>query len=315
MFCEISQMMSFIRKLFIFFLVGLFLLVQWGCATQSPVLPTELRAQLGTIGIVSARYTPAVEFELPAKGWLGGAARGAVEGTKSFIVLVPTGGTLAGIGTLMAMGGPQGLLVGLVGVGLLLKGAGYMIIGPFYGAATAEVPATVEEAEAHLKAALASMRIQEAMRDHVVRAASLGNVNLTVLDGQGPESASDLLTYFPLQEPQIDSVLELRVTRVWLSSNESFFKPLTSMFSEEEDSLIDPYQELEINPPLSLGLEVRGRLIRTADKVVLYDNTWKYEGESHVFAEWAANDAQLFAGEFERAYDELAGQLSLSIFR
>jgi len=212
------------------------------------------------------------------------------------------------------MGAPEGLLVGLAGVGLLLKGAGYMIIGPFYGAATAEAPATVEEAEAHLKAALASMRIQESMRDHVVQAASVANVNLKALDKQGPESSSDLLTYFPLDDTDIDSVLELRVTRLWLSSNESFFHPLTRMFADEDQSPLDPYQDLQINPPLSLGMEVRSRLIRTADKVVLYDNTWKYEGEPHLFAEWAANDAQLFAAHFDRAYDELAIDLSRSMF-
>ena len=60
---------------------------------------------------------------------------------------------------------------------------------------------------------------------------------------------------------------------------------------------------------MSLGMEVRGRLIRTADKVVLYDNTWKYEGVSRLFTEWAANDAQLFTEELEQAYDGLANQV------
>ena len=306
-----------LHQLCILSLCGIFLFVHWGCATQPPGLSAELRAQLGRIGVVSAQYTPAVEFELPAKGWLGGAARGAVGGTKSFILLVPPGATLAGIGTLMAIGGPQGLLVALAGVGILLKGAGYMIIGPFYGATTAEAPATVEEAEVQLKASLVSMRIQETMRDHVVQAAYpyRPNVNLTVVDGQGPESPSDLLTYFPLQNTNIDSVLELRVTRLWLSSNQSFFQPIRTTFSDKEQSRLDPYRELEINPSMSLGMEVRGRLIRTADKVVLYDNTWKYEGGSRLFTEWAANDAQFFAEEFERAYDSLAGPLATSMFR
>jgi hypothetical protein len=192
---------------------------------------------------------------------------------------------------------------------LLVKGTGYMIIGPFYGAATAEAPATVEEAETHLKEALTSMGIQESMRNNVVWAAKTqSNVDLTVLDGQGPESSSDLLTYFPLPEPQMDSVLELRVTRLWLSTNESFFKALSQVKPK-------PSQELQINPPLSLGMEVRGRLIRTADKVVLYDNLWTYKGASRLFAEWAANDAKLFAEEFEVAYDSLAGQISTGIFK
>ena len=301
-------MMFLIHKLFIFFLSGVFLLVQWGCATQPPAPPTELRAQLGAIGIVSAQYTPAVEFELPAKGWLGGAGRGAFEGVGTFVRLVPH--VMLGSAAIITMS-PASILGALYAVAALVKGTGYMIGGPLYGAFTAQDSETIEESEAHLKAALASMRIQEAMRDHVVRVAqSLPNVDLTVLDGQGPESSSDLLTYFPLYDTNVESVLELRVNRVWLSTKEYSFKG-----DVEALGGMDPSQELKINPPLSLGMEVRGRLIRTADKSVLYDNTWKYEGGSHVFAEWAANDAQLFAEEFERAYDKLAGQLSLSIFR
>ena len=88
------------RRLQAVFIVGLcaiFMLGQWGCATQPPGLPAELRAQLGTIGVVSAQYTPAVEFELPAKGWIGGAARGAAGGTKAFIVLVPSAAVVGGV--------------------------------------------------------------------------------------------------------------------------------------------------------------------------------------------------------------------------
>jgi len=284
----------------IFILATIFLLGQWGCATQPPGLPAELRAQLGTIGVVSTQYTPAVEFELPAKGWLGGAARGAAGGTKAFIVLVPAGAVTVGAGILY----PPALLIGAA---MLVEGAGYLIVGPFYGAATAEAPATVEEAEAQLKAALASMRIQETMRDHVVQAARVsGNVDVTVLEGQGPESASDLLTYFPLHDTNVDSVLELRVTRVWLSTDESVFKAL--------DPMKPPSQVLKIKPTLSVGMEVRGRLIRTADKVVLYDNTWQHEGGARIFTQWAANDALLFTEEFERAYDGLAGQVVNTIF-
>jgi hypothetical protein len=301
-----------LRTVFIVGLCAIFLLVQWGCATQPPGLPNELRAQLGRIGVVSAQYTPAVEFELPAKGWLGGAGRGAAGGTKSFILLVPSGAVIGGASAVAVFGNPVYAVLGaLMAVGAVLKGAGYMLIGPFYGAATAEAPATVEEAEAQLKAGLASMRIQETMRDHVVQAAHpyWPTLDLMVLDGQGPESSSDLLTYFPLHDTNVDSVLELRVTRVWLSSNESFFQPLSQTFSDKDESPIDPYRELEINPSLSLGMEVRGRLIRTADKVVLYDNTWKYDGGARLFTEWAAHVAQPFAEEFVKAYGELANQI------
>ena len=303
-------------QIFILSLCSIYLFIQVGCVSHPPTLPAEVRAQLGSIGAVSAQYSPAIEFELPANGWLGGAAQGAVGGTKAFIVLVPSGAVLGGVSVAAAYAGNgKSIEVALVAVGLVLKGAGYLTIGPFYGAVMAEAPATVEEAEAHLKAALASMRIQENMRAHVVQAAqSWSNVALTVINGQGPESSSNLLTYFPLTENNVDTVLELRVTRLWLSSNESFFQPLKTPFFDKGQSKIDLYRELEMNPPMSLGMEVRGRLIRTADRVVLFDNTWKYEGESHVFVEWAAHDAQLFAEEFERAYAYLARQVVVTIF-
>jgi hypothetical protein len=122
----------------IFILATIFLLGQWGCATQPPGLPAELRAQLGTIGVVSAQYTPAFEFELPAKGWLGGAARGAAGGTKAFILLVPSGAVLGGASAVAVLGNPVYAVLGaLMSVGVVLKGAGYLIIGPFYGAAAA----------------------------------------------------------------------------------------------------------------------------------------------------------------------------------
>jgi hypothetical protein len=302
-----------LRQLFILSLCGIFLFVQWGCATQhtSHRIPTEL----GKVGLVAAQYTPAVEFELPAKGWLSGAGRGAVQGTKSFILLVPTGAFL-GTATLIGggAGGGAALTLAFMAIGALLKGAGYLIIGPFYGAATAEVPATVEEAEAQLKAALASMRIQETFSKYVWQAAP-SKLDLPVLEGQGPESPSDLLTYLPLQDAKIDTVMELRVTRLWLSSNESFFQPLIRTFSEDGQSLIDPKQELEINPSLSLGMEARVRLIRTADQVVLYDKTGVYTGGYFLFAEWAADNAHLFGLEIERAYQDLANRVVNKILR
>ena len=276
------------------------LMVQSGCATHRSSAQPML--QLGKVGVVSARYTPAVEFELPAKGWLGGAGRGAVGGMKAFIILVPLGAVGGGVG--MVAFRPD---IVLLSAAALIAGSGYLIVGPFYGAAVAEAPATVEEAETQLKASLASMSIQEVMRDHVVQAAqTLSNVNLTVLDRQGPENPSDLLTYFPVQDTTIDTVLELRVNRVWLSTNQSAFKSL--------DNMEPPSQVLQINPPLSLGMEVRGRLIRTADKVVLYDNTWQYEGASYLFTDWAANDAKLFGEEFDHVYHVLAKYMVTTIF-
>jgi hypothetical protein len=71
------------RRLQTIFIVGLcavFMVGQRGCAVQPPALPEELRARLGTIGMVSAQFTPAVEFERPTKDGLGEAPREYAQG-------------------------------------------------------------------------------------------------------------------------------------------------------------------------------------------------------------------------------------------
>ncbi len=307
--------MECVKNRGLFFLISVSLLVPWGCASNPQAIPTlssEVRSQLGTIGVVSAQYTPSVEFEVPAKGWLGGAGRGAVSGSKVFIVLVPSAAIIAGVSVGIMVIPPAagyGVAGALYAVAALLKGAGYMIVGPFYGAAVAEAPETVEEAEDHLKNGLAAMRIQETMRGFVTQAARPEtHQDMQEIEGQGPKSPSDLLTYLPLQGRHFENVLEVRVTRVWLSTtDESIFKPLASLMPQ-------PSQELKINPPLSLGMELRVRLIRNVDKVVLYDNTLIEEGEAHLFTEWAADDARLFSQELERAYGVLAQKVAEALF-
>ena len=53
---------------------------QSGCAHQPPLLSEKVRAQLGTIGVVSARFVPEVDLETPAEGSLGGTGRGVAKG-------------------------------------------------------------------------------------------------------------------------------------------------------------------------------------------------------------------------------------------
>jgi len=140
-----------LRRLQTNFIVGLcvlFLLSQGGCATRPVTLAPEIQAQLGRVGVVSAQYTPAVEFELPAKGKLGGAGRGAVRGTGPFIVLVPSF-TLAGFKS--AINTPDSLVGAFVGAAVgAMVGVGYMIGGPISGVVLAEAKEVVEESEAQL---------------------------------------------------------------------------------------------------------------------------------------------------------------------
>ena len=52
------------------------LITQSGCATiPPPYLPEEVRAQLGNVAIVPARFRPDADLSVPAKGSLAGAWR------------------------------------------------------------------------------------------------------------------------------------------------------------------------------------------------------------------------------------------------
>ena len=69
------------------------LLVQAGCATISPPPPTpllpEMRAQLGRVGVVSGRFVPATDVDVPTAGKLRGAAKGVAVGVLG---VAPSGG-------------------------------------------------------------------------------------------------------------------------------------------------------------------------------------------------------------------------------
>lgn len=280
---------------------------QAGCVHEPlPPLPREHLAALGTIGVVYAQYNPAFEFEVPTKGGLRGAAKGAVYGTGTGILLVPAGaltGAVGGAGGSDQYGAALGGLLGAA-IGALI-GAGYIIAGPIYGAVEAEPAELVETSDKQLQSALAAMQIQQTMRDHVVEAAQ-SHITLTVIPDAGPETPSDVLTYLPLRRPGVDSLLELRVTKVALVAK----VPADDSFS----AVFKLGRHWPINRPLSLRVQLRVRLIRLQDSRVVYQNGWTYEGQTRTFAEWANDNAKLFSEEFDRAYQWLAGETVVNIF-
>ena len=289
-----------LRPLCYLCLCGVLVLTQGGCATHPPTIPPEVLAQFGSIGLVSAQYSPALEYELPAKGWLGGLGRGAVRGAGTFVVLVPTA-TLMGIGSGAPAAGAGAIVGAFLGAATgAIVGAGYMIGGPFYGAFTAESTVDVEAAEKKLKEILNILKIQETMRAHLVDAArSQAGKNIALLEGEGPRSDADLLNYWPEKNFDQRTIFELRVLRLRLSSK----------------AQVEEFNPLKINPLLSFGMEVRLRIIHSADREVLFDDTWTWTGIARTFTEWAANNGQPFMEELEQVYDNLAKQIVSDLFQ
>lgn len=87
--------------LFIALLVG-----QLGCALGPQLLrppPSErVRAQLGTIGILSARFAPEAKLEGPTRGKGSGAAKGAAKGFLGSIAAGLEAGAYAGEAGILA---------------------------------------------------------------------------------------------------------------------------------------------------------------------------------------------------------------------
>ena len=182
------------------------LIVQWGCAHAPPrpvpqPLSEEVRATLGTIGVVSAAVTPETQFKGPTGGKLHGTGKGAAVGF------------LAGAGRAAMVTPPEPLSAALWLVFVVPAVAAVgTVAGGVYGAFAAESGGKVKEAEAALNKALGELKVQETMRDRVLQEAVDKTPHTFVL-------IHDQAPYSSLADKGIDTVLEISVLRFGLAGS------------------------------------------------------------------------------------------------
>jgi sugar lactone lactonase YvrE/predicted small lipoprotein YifL len=250
-----------------------------GCAAKAPAyLPAEAKAQLGTVGLASARFTPRFEFQTPAKGAFAGAGRRSVKWAGK------AGGS---IGNIPCYGyGCFGVLAVLV-----MATVGGAVAGGISGAVGALPAATVKEAEAALTRSLSELRPQEEVRDRVFRVARQKAVHtVVILADHGPSSPGESTTYDPVASRGIDSILEIAVLTVGLAG------------------------DWDINPPLRLVISGRTRLVRVRDGAEIHVAPLQYSSEARPFTQWAAHEAKLYREEFDHALNNLAEQVVWEYF-
>jgi len=106
-------MKNVIHSLFIFSLIGFFLLAQWGCAHTGPILSESVQEEIGRIGVV-VKGGQAESFQDSRRGWLSsmgkGAARGSVLGGAGVLCYW---GAIVCIPVLAAAGAVGGSVYGL----------------------------------------------------------------------------------------------------------------------------------------------------------------------------------------------------------
>jgi hypothetical protein len=274
------------RRYLILILLSIALLLrQWGCAHMPKPPSEEMRAQFGTIGIVSARSNPNIQFHPKfAKGRLTGAGIGFSAGLGGGILY----GSLAGAAASTPSGGF--LAPFLVAGGAAIGG----VIGGVYGGIAGTVNAVpkkeAQKIEATIKNAFDGIGIQKTVAGSVLKNSLELPDYVFVLLEQGDSIISTPYDFNLLKERGIDTVLELNVKG--------------GGFKEGKGK----------NPLIVLFMKVHTRLIRTMDGKNIYSREFEYKSSKRNAADWLDGDAHLLREEIDSCFKELPRQIVEELF-
>jgi hypothetical protein len=252
--------------------VALSLLVSYATVPKIKTPPEEFKANLGTIGIVSASFQPEVRLGKPMGK--GSAA-------------LHFAGKGAGVGLWVAAQGSNAGPAALVALGFVPIGAA---IGSIVGLAKG-VPCTeIKEPEKALRSYLATENFQETMRERSLSVAGeQARYPFVPVEAQGPKTPDEEVTYAFLSDSSIDTVLEISVHKC---------------------ELLNRDKNPGVNPHLYLGLVAGIKLIRVADGKVTYSEKFVDQWSNSLkFSDWGANDAEPFREGLGHAFRYLAGRM------
>lgn len=236
------------------------------------------------MGVVSARFLPEVVLDLPAKGRIDGAVRGAGRGFLAW------GGVPLRVGA-EAMRGCSGEACGYAAIGFLAVAAASGTVGAVVGgvkgairAMPAEEARRIEEATRHM----ADLKIQETVRDRALEEAEdASGFTVVAVPDAGPTASDCAVDYRGLAAEGIDTVAEVSVLSVGFRG-----------------------EKWGRNPPLSVFLKARVRRYRTGEGRMLEEKELSYRSPERYFSDWMADGAALVEEEFEAGYGALAERIA-----
>jgi hypothetical protein len=257
----------------------------WGCAHMPKPPSEEMRAQFGTIGIVSATSNPKIQFHPEfAKGRLSGAGIGFSAGLGTGIIYGGLGGAAAST--------PSGgfltpfLAAGGAAIGGVIGG----VYGGIAGAVNAVPKKEAKRIEATAKNAFDGISIQKTMALGVYKT-SLELPNYAFVLSEDEDHVISTPNDFSfLREKGIQTVLELNVKG--------------GGFKEGKGK----------NPLIALFMEVHTRLIQTTDGKEIYTREFEYKSSKYRSAEWFDADARLLRDEMDNCLKELPKQIVEELF-
>lgn len=252
--------------------LSIILVVGQGCAARVPPRPTgQIRAMLGTIGVVSANFVP----EANAPKAMGKAA-GAIAGAAKGLGLGLAAAALCPLGVIGRTGGDALFFVCLGALGTpVLMGQ-----GASEGAKAWIAEEVEQQAKVVLKDALLQRQFQRVLRDHVVEVGQdQGRHPFVAIDESGSHIVDQQVDYRHLVGQGIDTVLEVSLISIGFIKDEGVAEKVEG--SEEEE-----YKNL----PFSLTMATRARLIRVRDNKPLSDATYSFRSREHKWSQWVVEE-------------------------
>jgi hypothetical protein len=263
----------------IVYVLVLFLILP-GCATTHKTPIPEEPTSLGTIGVTRAFYLPETDFAVPAKGRPDGAIKGAASAFAGVMIggmQVPVSGEAAGFYLLF----------------LLALATAATPVGAVVGVVRAMPGKEAASSEALAKEILERMRTQEVLRGEILGAGiEKSGHRLIPVDGVGPSSVDNVVTYKSLAGKGIDTVLEVALQRIALES-----------------------EKWGSNPPLKFTMKARCRLVRVEDGTVIDDHEYQTSSTERRFTDWTSDNAALLGKEYVDGYRKLASAIIQRIFQ
>jgi hypothetical protein len=245
----------------------------------------EMRAKFGTIGIVSARSNPKIQFHPEfAKGRLSGAGIGSSMGLGVGVLYGALGGAAASTpsGGLLA----PFFVAGVAAIGGVIGG----VYGGIAGAVNAVPKGEAQKIEATVKNAFDGISIQKTMALSVFKKSlELPNYAFVLME-EDDSIISTVSNFSPLKEKGIDTILELNVK--------------AGGFKEGKGK----------NPLIAFFMKIHARLIRTMDGKEIYSREFQHKSPRHNSADWLDGDAHLLREEIDNCFKELPRQIIEELF-
>jgi hypothetical protein len=238
------------------------------------------------VGIVYARFLPEVVLDLPAKGRVDGAVRGAGRGFLKWAEVPMRIGA-------DALRGCNGKECGYVAIGFLAISAATGTVGAVVGGIQGSIQAIPGKEAGRMENAtryLADLKIQELMWRQVLDAATDHTAyRILPLPEGGPGAPDNVAEYRGFASAGVDSIVEVSVLSVGFKG-----------------------ERWGRNPPLSVVLRVRMRRYRTVDGAmpIQEEKEFRYRSGERSFSEWMADGAVDMDREFQKGYCMLAREIA-----